>query len=64
MGFVSDGLDVGNMPKNVHSNGLKVSVALEEVLSLQNFWVRKCKHHFFLKKLSVLRAVFIELKFM
>ena len=53
------------LPKYVHSNGLKLSSALEKLSSTsQCLGLKNAKKKKKLKKLSVLNAVLIELKFM
>ena len=52
------------LPKYVQLNGLKLSGALEEFLSLYNFLVQKCKKtHKSLKKIRVSSALFYEVKY-
>ena len=44
-------IELDFMPKNVHFNGLMLSRALykKSFLSLLDFWVQKCKYHFFIE---------------
>ena len=51
------------LSKYVHSNGLKLSGVLEEFSITSRFLGSKMLKNNFLKKISVLSAVFIDIKY-